>query len=101
MSEPMRTVHVAVHLGESDQAVLRRHMDELNTIFAESNALMKTLGMSSARPLVESEVIQMLVRAALDRERNLQMLQDNRDDPPWIARAVRDAMQDLGRGEKT
>ncbi|MBX0326957.1 hypothetical protein K2Z83_04580 [Oscillochloris sp. ZM17-4] len=91
----MRTIQIELHLSDEEQAVLRRHHQELNQMFAESNQMLAKLGMAQARPLAESEVCQMLFKSALERERKLLQLQDGRNDPEWIKRAVRQALDEL------
>lgn len=96
----MRTIQIELHLSDEEQIVLARHHQELNRMFAESNQMLAKLGMPQAQPLAEAEVCQMLFKAALERERKLLQLQDERNDPEWIKRAVRQALDELTLGGK-
>lgn len=94
-------IDITVNLTETLATVLRRYVAELNALFKESNELMVRIGgVALAEPITEREALQMLCASALEREQKLQMLQDNRGDPPWIAQEVRKAMQELRNHER-
>jgi hypothetical protein len=86
----------------SDQIVLARYMSDINAIVAQDNQMLATLDRpQEMEPWTEEDTIAALFGTALERERKLQTIRDNRaSDPPWITQLVRDVLADLrGTGD--
>ena len=94
----MQTITIDIHLDADRAAVLARFMVEHDRMMQETSAelLRRRIIDHDVEPISQSEALQMLVYAALDRERKIQQLQDDRADPPWLRAAVRQAMDELG-----
>ena len=92
-----RTIQIAITFSAEEQAVLERYLAEINGVVRSSNAVVRELKMTLiTEEWTEEQAIRSLLGAAIERERRIQMLQDNRDDPPWISILVYEAMQGIG-----